>query len=102
MPYIAAYSHITLGSVPVEIKDEVWLSFESWIGFLQSFPGLMEIRVSARELENHDIRFLINTRWQYPEQLEEWMNSKWAADKLLMAFRKPAYDVVGEAFMDID
>ncbi len=102
MAFIAAYSHITLGSVPADIKDEVWLSFESWIGFLQSFPGLMDVRISARELENGDIRFLVNTRWQYPEQLEEWMNSKWAADKLLMAFRKPAYDVVGEAFMDID
>ncbi len=102
MPYIAGYSHVTLGSVPAEIKDEVWLSFESWMGFLQSFPGLMEVRIAARELANGDIRFLINTRWQYPEQLEDWSNSKWAADKLLMAFPKPAYDVLGEAFMDID
>ncbi len=102
MAYTAAYSHITLGSVPAEIKDEVWLSFESWVGFLQSFPGLMDVRMAARELPNGDIRFLINTRWEYPEQLQAWAASIWAADKLLMAFPKPAYDVTGEAFMDLD
>ncbi len=102
MAYIAGYSHITMASVPADIKDEVWLSFESWIGYLQSFPGLMDVRVSARELENGDSRFLVDTRWHYPEQLEEWVASKWAADRLFMAFRKPAYDVTGEAFMDID
>ncbi len=102
MAYVAGYSHITLGSVPAEIKDEVWLSFESWIGFLQSFPGIMDIRISARELANGDIRFLIESRWEYPEQLEAWAASKWAADKLLMAFPKPAYDVQAEPFMDLD
>ncbi len=102
MPYIAGYSHITLASVPAGVKDEVWLSLESWVGYLQSFPGLMEIHISARELENQDIRFLIDTRWQYPEQMETWMDSKWAADKLLRAFPQPAYDIVSEPFMDID
>ncbi len=102
MAYIAGYSHITLGSVPADIKDEVWLSFESWVGFVQSFPGIMDIHMAAHELANGDIRLLIHTRWQYAEQLEEWSNSQWAADKLLMAFPKPAYDVTGEAFMDLD
>ncbi len=102
MAYIAGYSHITLGSIPGDIKDEVWLSLESWVGFVQSFPGIMDIHMAARELDNGDIRFLIHTRWQYPEQLEEWSNSKWSADSILKALRKPAYDVVGEAFMDVD
>ncbi len=102
MAYVEAYSHITIASIPADIKDQVWLSLESWKGYLQSFPGLMAIHVAARELPNGDIRFHVETRWQYPEQLEEWNASPWAAEKLFMAFPKPAYDVVSDVYSDID
>lgn len=100
MAYIVSYSHITTANIPKESWDEAWLSLMSWKGYLQSFPGLLSMRMAARALENGDIRFHSATIWEYPEQLEEWRESSLSAEALLSSFRHPAYDIEEETFED--
>ncbi len=102
MAYIISYSHQTEGSVPQAVWDEAWYIIQSWKGYLQSFPGFIQTHMAARPLDNGDVRFLVLTRWEYPEQLEEWSSSQWSAARLLGALRQPAYDVVTYTYEDLD
>lgn len=101
MAHVSTYSHITVSSIPREIWDQAWMAILSWKGYLQSFPGFLQVRFSARELENEDVRFHVVTVWAYTEQLEEWVNSKWSAESLLRSLEKPAYDITTEAYEDL-
>ena len=102
MANVSSYSHVTTGTIPRDAWDEVWFAVESWKGYLQSFPGLLTVRISARALKNGDIRFYSATVWEYPEQLEAWRESQWSAKSLLLnVLRYPAYDVSEETFEDL-
>lgn len=101
MGHVVGYSHLTIATVPSEAWDEAWFSIASWRGYLQSFPGLQESRLSARALEQSgDVRVHIATIWEYPEQLEAWRESKWSAASLLTNLSRPAYDVHEETLED--
>jgi len=101
MAHVASYSHITIATIPRESWDDAWFAIESWKGYLQSFPGLLGIRLSARPLHNGDVRFHVSTVWEYPEQLDVWRRSQWSADSLLGALEQPAYDIEAAAYEDI-
>lgn len=100
MGHITTYSHVTTANIPSESWDEAYLSLASWKGYLQSFPGYLGIRLSSYQLDNGDIKLHVHSVWEYPEQLEEWRESKWSAESLLRELRKPAYDVTVETFED--
>lgn len=100
MSHIISYSHVTLATIPAAAWDEAWLSFVSWKGYLQSFPGFMGMNVSARALENGDVRLHAMTTWEYPEQLEEWRDSKWSAEALIRDLRQPGYDIEEDTYED--
>ena len=100
MAHVISYSHLTMASIPENAWDEAWFSIQSWKGYLQSFPGLLSIRMSARALDNGDVRFHVSTAWEYPEQLETWRESKWSAESLLTSISQPAYDVDQETLED--
>lgn len=101
MAHIVSYSHITVGHISREIWDEAWFAVESWKGFLQSFPGFMHVRLSARAVDDELIRFHSVTTWDYLEQLEEWRESQWSADALLKSLDMPAQDIHNETFEDL-
>lgn len=98
MSHVIAYSHITEGTIASDIWDEAWFALSSWHSYLQSFPGLKAVHLAARALENGDIRLHTMTTWEYPEQLEEWRESRWSAESLLSNLDEPAYDVVEETY----
>lgn len=93
MAYVSAYAHHTVASIPRDVWDDVWFAFQSWKGYLQSFPGLQLLRLAARGLENGDVRFYVITNWDDPEQVDEWAKSEWSAGRLLAKFDPPAYDI---------
>jgi hypothetical protein len=101
MAYIVSYSHDTFASIPEEAWDEAWFAIASWKGYLQSFPGMLSIRLSARALENGDVRFHSSLLWEDPEQLEEWRGSQWSMNSLLKTITPPAYDIDEETFEDL-
>ena len=101
MAYVSSYSLVTAGSVPKSRWEEAWDTAASWKGYLQSFPGLLSVRISARELEDGDVRVKLETIWEHREQLEEWAACPYAATKLLAGLDTPAYDVTDEVFEDL-
>lgn len=100
MAHIVSYSHVTSASIPADAWDEAWFAIESWKGYLQSFPGLLTVRLSARPLDNGDVRLHTATIWEYPEQMEEWRESQWSVESLVSSISQPAYDVIEETFED--
>ena len=96
MAQIVAYSHNTTLSIPAEAWDEAWFTLMSWKGYLQSFPGFLELRLAGRALDNGDVRLHTATLWDYPEQLEAWRESDFSVRKLLQGLRRPVYDVEEE------
>ena len=101
MAYVVSYARVTNATIPKDIWDEVWLSIQSWKGFLQSIPGFYSMRFAARRLENGDIRILMMTNWHEPEQLDAWHSTQWSADKLLKSFEQDAYDVTSETYEEL-
>ncbi len=100
MAYIFSYSHITTATIPAESWDEAWFAMQSWKGYLQAFPGLLAVRLSARAMENGDVRFHSQTSWEYPEQLAEWRDGHWSMRNLLSSISKPAFDIAEETMED--
>ena len=100
MGHVVAYSHLTTATIAADVWDEAWFSLSSWKGYLQSFPGLHHTRMSARALDNGDVRVHIATVWEYPEQLEEWRESDWSAENLLRNLSRPATDIREETLED--
>lgn len=101
MAHIISYSHDTTASIPARSWDEAWFAIQSWKGYLQSFPGMLSIRMAARALENGDIRFHSSLMWEEPEQLEEWRESHWSMKNLLSSIDPPAYDIEEETLEDL-
>lgn len=101
MAYVVSYSHTTSGTLPSESWASAWFTLSSWKGFLQSFPGFQQQRLSIRPLESGAIRFIVVTVWDEREQLEEWISSDWSSESLLASLDPPATDVDSEAFLDL-
>jgi heme-degrading monooxygenase HmoA len=101
MAYVSSYSLATSGSVAQASWPEAWDTAASWKGYLQGFPGLLAVRISARTLDEGDVRVRLVTVWEHREQLEEWAACPYAATKLLAGLDTPAYDVIEEAFEDL-
>lgn len=100
MAEVASYTSLTMATVPQTTWDEAWLALISWKGYLQAFPGHISTRVSARALENGDVRVFVSTVWEYIEQLEEWRGSEFSAEKILTMIDPPAYDTIVETLED--
>ena len=101
MAYVSSYSLVTGGSVPRADWEEAWDTAASWKGYLQSFPGLLSARNSARPLDGGDVRVRLETVWEHREQLEEWAACPYTGTKLLAGLDTPAYDVTDEIFEDL-
>lgn len=100
MAEVIAYSHLTCATVPEQSWDGTWFAVQSLKGYLQSFPGHIATRVSARPVENGDVRVFVSTHWRHPEQLEEWRESTLSVAHLLETIKPPPYDVEEETLED--
>ena len=101
MAYVSSHSHVTAGSVPIATWEEAWDTAASWKGYLQSFPGLLAVRISARALDDGDVRVKLVTVWEHREQLEEWAACPYAGTQLLAGLDTPAYNITEETFEDL-
>ena len=101
MAFITSYSHVTAGSVAAAGWEEAWDTAASWKGYLQSFPGLLTVHISARPLDDGDVRLRLEAVWEHREQLEEWAACPYAGTALLAGLDKPAYDVTDEVFENL-
>ena len=93
MAYIESYSHMVEMTVPEASWDETWFAFQTWKGYLQSFEGLMETKLSAYPLENGDVRCYISTYWRYPEQLYAWLESEFSGEDFFEKISPSPYDL---------
>jgi hypothetical protein len=100
MAYVVSYSHVTAGSVPAASWEQAWHSAATWKSYVQAFPGLLSVRISARPLDNGDVRMLMATIWEYREQLDEWVACPYNGRKLLAGLDSPAYEVTDEVYED--
>lgn len=100
MPYPASYSEVTMATIPRASWQQTWTAIEGWKGWLQSFPGMLRVQTSARELDNGDVRVHLRTFWAELEALDEWMKCEWSGPNLLRRMEDPAYDVTSEAMQD--
>ena len=101
MAFITSYSHVTAGSVAAAGWEEAWDTAASWKGYLQAFPGLLTVHISARPLDDGDVRLRLEAVWEHREQLEEWAACPYAGTALLAGLDKPAYDVTDEVFENL-
>jgi hypothetical protein len=101
MAYVNSYSHVTAGSVPAARWEEAWDTAASWKGYLQSLPGLLAVRISARPLDDGDVRVRLEAVWEHREQLEEWAACPYAGTALLAGLDTPAHDVTEEVFENL-
>jgi heme-degrading monooxygenase HmoA len=101
MAYVSSYSHYTAGSVPVGSWEQAYHTAASWKSYLQSFPGMLNVRISARPLDNGDVRLHLVTIWEHLEQLTAWAESPYSGEKLLLGLDVPAYEVVAEVYEDL-
>jgi hypothetical protein len=93
MAEIVSYTHVTTCTVPEQGWDEAFFALQTWKGYLQSFPGMNAVRISAKPLDNGDVRVHVYTQWQYPEELEEWLQSKVSAVYVLNSIEQKPYDM---------
>ena len=101
MAYVSSYSHVTAGSVPAAQWEEAWDTAASWKGYLQSFPGLLAVNISARPLSDGDVRLRLEAVWEHREQLDEWVACPYAGTALLGGLDTPAYEVTDEVFENL-
>lgn len=101
MAFVSSYSHITGASIPTASWERAWWLLESWKAYVQAFPCAPRVRMSARELENGDVRLWVQTCCENPEELEEWMASDVTAPRLLGKLDPSPYDVTDDAYEDL-
>lgn len=92
------HSCFTMASFPQENWHEAEPLLETWKSLLQALPGFLECGVWMRRLDNGDMRCVIQVGWEYREQLEEFLASRWAPEYLADELDPPPYDMVSDHF----
>ena len=93
-----SHSCITIASFPESNWHESEPLLETWKSVLQSVPGYLGSQVWLRRLDNGDVRCVIRITWEYREQLEVFLASRWAPEHLFATLDPAPYDVVAEHF----
>lgn len=93
-----SFSHVTTASVPPYQWYRLQSLLESWKSLLQDFPGYGGSDLTARKLENGDVRCQVRVSWLCLEQLEEFRESPWDTDRIMAAAECDLYDLSSETF----
>ena len=101
MSSVAAYSQIVDAVVPHAAWDEAYFSLLSLKMHLQSLPGWQGFDFWAKNLTNGDVKLVVVTNWDYPDQLALWLKNGMTVDALLKALDPPARSVHVDLYEEI-
>jgi hypothetical protein len=96
-----AYAQLVETVIPAEAWDEAYFALLSFKAHIQSLPGWQRFDFWARDLEDGDIKVIIVTNWDHPEQLERWLENGVTADAVLRSIRPAPTSINVELFEEI-
>lgn len=88
MSAITAYSQVVEATIPKEAWNETYFSLLSLKAHLQSLPGWQRFDLWAQETDGN-VRVVVVTNWENPEQLALWLERGVTADAILRAMQPP-------------
>jgi len=100
MAEVVGYSHLTRATVPERSWDGTWFALQTLKGYLQSFPGHIMTRISARPVANGEVRVIVSIHWQHPEQLEAWRESDLSIARMFQTIEPAPHDIEEETLED--
>ena len=89
MSSVTAYSQVVEAVIAKDAWNETYFSLLSLKAHMQALPGWQRFDLWASENADHNIKVLIVTNWDYPEQLEVWIEHGITADSVLRAMQPP-------------
>ncbi|MCA9910634.1 MAG: hypothetical protein KC519_18390, partial [Anaerolineae bacterium] len=89
MSSVTAYSQVVQAVIAKEAWSETYFSLLSLKAQLQALPGWQRFDLWAAETEDHNVSVLIVTNWEYPEQLQIWLERGTTVDAVLRAVQPP-------------
>jgi heme-degrading monooxygenase HmoA len=89
MSSVIAYSQVVTAEVSRESWDELYFSLLSLKAHLQSLPGWQRFDFWARDQEDGDIKLVVVTNWEFPEQLALWLEQGVTTDSILRSIEPP-------------
>jgi hypothetical protein len=101
MPYAIAYSQVVNAVVPRAAWDETYFSLLSLKSSLQSLPGWQRLDFWAQDLESGDVKLIVVTNWDSPDELEVWMQGGVTVDSVLRALEPAPSSLEIDLFEEI-
>lgn len=101
MSSATAYSQIVDAIIPKEAWDETYFSLLSLKSHLQGLPGWQRFDFWAQELTNGDIKILVVTNWDYPDQLQLWLRQGTTVDAVLQTMEPPPLSLTVTLYEEI-
>lgn len=84
-----SYSQIVDAVIPQAAWEETYFSLLSLKSHIQGLPGWQRFDFWAQELKEGDVKIVVVTNWDYPEQLQLWLNQGMTVDSVLRAMNPP-------------
>ena len=101
MSSVIAYSQVVQAVIPAAAWDETYFSLLSLKSHLQSLPGWQRIDVWAHDQEDGDVKVMVVTNWDFPDQLALWLERGATADAILRAMEPPPRSLTVDLFEEI-
>lgn len=92
------HSCFTTVTFPETSWDQTEPLLESWKSLLQGLPGYLSCDIWIRRLQNEDVHCIIQVAFEHREQLEEFIDSKWAPEQMIGGLDPSPYDITIEHF----
>lgn len=101
MSSVVAYSQVVNAVVPRNAWDEAYFSLLSLKMHLQSLPGWQRFDLWAQDMEEGDIKLVVVTNWDYPEELAIWLQHGVTVESVLNALDPPPISLQVDLFEEI-
>ena len=101
MSGIAAYSQVVGAIVDGTAWDETYFSLLSLKAHLQAVPGYQRFDLWARDLDNGDVKLVVVTNWEQPEQLALWLEKGVTVDAILRAMQPTPSQLTVDLYEEI-
>lgn len=101
MSSATAYAQVVEAVLSRAAWDETFFALYSLKAHLQSLPGWQRFDVWARDLESGDVKLIVVTNWDTPDQLALWLEHGVTVDGILRAMQPPPQSVKVELYEEI-
>lgn len=101
MSSATAYSQVVDAIIPNAAWEETYFSLLSLKAHMQGLPGCKRFDFWAQEQNDGDIKILVVTNWDYPEQLEAWLQRGTTIDAVLKTMQPPPKSLSVTLFEEI-